>query len=281
MEVAGIVGVVGSIAVVLSVTRTYITLLRQFTEPNDTRLLSLEAKLFSEDGRLTQWMEYMNVRTWDDLEVVILEKDRAMVKRLWVNINSLLQDAKRFMERLDLSKGKVVNRLRWSVGGEYEKLKSLMEAIRDLNEALYTVARPPPRYTPAAEPGSLFYGSPVRQSSVIRVSPRVQENGSQEVHEDEVPDPPQVRRVISLLSRQAVIALGNILGHTDGDDDLEVCFTRLRKWPGTFLEGELALDLLLSHKESGVTTYASMKDALITTFVDILLIEGKSSTSIL
>ncbi|KAF2269385.1 hypothetical protein CC78DRAFT_604059 [Lojkania enalia] len=258
---------VGSIVVLLSFTREVFVIVDQVVQPTDTNFISLQARLIAENGKLTQWMDYMNVKSWEDLEALLREEDRKQMKLLWDNAIEMLNNVTRRLRKFDPKKPRTISRIRWILGGEYERLKGLLEAIQNITEALYLVARPPPRYTFAPEPGSHVEDPVVGRGAYTR------QIGVESAQESNSSDVFQNRRIIALLFHQAVFALRQISGHQVGNKGFDAIFNKLRNWAGSFLEGDVALDILLHKEEQGSPRHGSLKHALITTFVDILLVE--------
>jgi hypothetical protein len=274
MEVAGVVGIVGSIAVIFSVTRDYFRIINNIARADQTAFVAIQARMIAEEKKLEMWMAYVEVQTWTDMESILSSEDLRRVKKLWARLFELIDEARRRIQRVDLEKSKVINRARWVIKGEFERLQEVLDAIEAINSVLSLVATPPPGYTPPRSQNQYqnMSNSPpaayTQGSSSLGLGSEQMTTSAQPVRR---------RRIMAFLFHRAVNALEKIIGHEKSCQSMVTCLHTLQGWSGTFLVGDMSLDNLLEKTEGGILVNELAKRALMTTFVDVLLIEGITS----
>lgn len=275
------VGLVSSIAVLFTFTRDLLHFLNKIQQ-NSAGFTAVQARLIAEEKKLQLWMTYLNVQEWADLENVLDPRDLEQLKGLWDRLFELVEEAQRRLHRLDISIGskaspvKNLNKVRVVMTGEFEKLTNVLDAIEAINSLLYVFATPPPGYIPPRiENRNRSVNQDRVRPSRSPITCARDDNSSTSRSEHETPPTPAPRQEnpIAVLFYQAVSTLKIISQEKTVHPGIISCLSKLRGWPGTFLEGEIALDRLLAKKENGVVVNKMAKQTLMTIFVDILLIE--------
>jgi hypothetical protein len=275
MEAIGVVSIIGSIAVVFSFTQDYFRMINSIAKPTATGFVAIQARLIAEEKKFEMWMAYIQVENWTDLENILSSTDLARVKQLWAHLINLLQEARTRLQRIDLNKSKALNRVKWVIGGEFEKLKDVLDAIEAINSVLNLVATPPPGYTPPLSQ-ERFRNRP---SPTPVARSRNSNYRTAEAPETTAPARPvRTRQIVAFLYQRATNVLRTIVGQKEANKRMVSDLNALQEWPGTFLEGVMSLDILLEKAEGGVVLYELAKKTLMATLVDILLIEGNSSS---
>ncbi|RBQ70717.1 hypothetical protein FVER14953_21756 [Fusarium verticillioides] len=259
---------IGSFAILIASIREVVVIIARIRDPLQARFMSVQASLTAEEARLATWVQFMKVTDWNELESVLREEDKEIIRPLWANLYGLIDKARRQLNKLNNTEHQSLARIHWAIG-KYEQLREIIEAIHNINEALYAISTPPPRYIPPFAPSSA--SNPPRQTH----PPPDSQEGEQirEMRGSGSKIQAQPTRVIRILFHQAVTGLITIWGTGLAPKKVYDQLAALQRWPGSFLEGELALDILLRKKSNDKLLHEDLKNTIMITFVDILLLE--------
>ena len=249
---------------------------------NDPTYEATKAKLFTENSRLALWSSHvLEQGGWDVVLEHLGEEERKALLQFVKNAERLLVDAERRFEKANPAGKAGIRRINaavlWGFRAQ-DDLQALIAAVNSINTALERVVAPPPGYYGSSHQPVSSSTRGQRQLGQTETFPL---RSPELVQDPEASDPPVFQprfRVIQHLHRHGLAAMEGIESYNDESLSLAPLSAKLKRW-GAMLEGPLALDILLYANGTGELVYEDLREALITTLVDMILIEGTSSTS--
>ncbi|KAK1756741.1 hypothetical protein QBC47DRAFT_168936 [Echria macrotheca] len=247
----------------------------------DPAFIAIKADLVIEQASLARWLK--NVENQGGLENVLKyveEEEKKMIAEFSQDILRLIDSAEKIFEKCNPVGKERLNRMasamNWSTRGKAD-LESLLPAIHKVNEALDKLVPAPPAYFG----GSQVSGPAPSSSSPARIAAGNRDNrdGLQQ-GESSTPQTDigttsvsQPLRIIQYLHHHGYSALQQ-LSSFDRGQRLKPETDKLGRW-GELFKGPLALDLLLLEKDpkDGGLLFDDLREALVTSFIDIILIE--------
>lgn len=262
----------------------------------DPAFIAVKADLAIEQISLARWLKYVdNQGGLDNVLKFAAPEDREMISEFYQDILRLIELAERSFDEANPQKTDRVERItsamKWGFRGR-EDLQSLLRTIHKVNEALEKLVPAPPAYVDprgyGPAPSSSSSASPAAMAGGNRDRIQFEESSTQPVvscGSTISSRTPAIETSTKLASRQPmrIIQYLHQHGHSalqrlsnyHGGRVLEPEADKLGRW-GELLKGPLALDILLLEKDvqDNSLLFNDLREALIRSLVDIILIEG-------
>ena len=289
---------------IIQVIETAVRLARSIQRAETKGVDLMVYRLVLEKKRFTHWANRMRTLEADTVRKIITREDEMIVMKVKASLEEHIRSAEERLARFKIAKEKTVGgllvRARIAYRG-YEDVKELLDAMKTMNEVLYSIAPPaPPSYHQAdfLRPGEAFadrHGSSLQElpseRDLRRPSPssllRERRNDGIAETDQSVPnDQPEVdgdaalrdleveelRLPLRTLFKSTLKPLDLIVS-LQSDPRISKIRQRLNVWGSGLFEGSYDLDSIL---DAGREPQKALLDVLREALIKILVLEGES-----